>query len=1104
MLTTCDDPNTQKQLRRSEQIKKWNEREKLNMNSGDIRSQMIINDQKEKNFQRTIKVRFPKGCVFLAACSSGDSDEVKTYLKIGVNINTTNIDGLTALHQACIDANIEMVRFLVENNADINSQDNEGWTPLHAAVSVGNLDVSKYLINKGARLNICNNDSDLPIDLCDSLNNQMKDFLDDEMQSQSIDADYERRKEELIMFEDAKKMRFEDKVQGKTGATALHVSAAKGYIRVMKILIQSGANVNAVDKDGWTPLHAAAHWEQEEACKILCENGADFSIKTYSDQSIFDVCDTEMVSKLKQLETNSKTNNDKDNKLTDVTSINNQFKVTDSSRNRKVSDELSKPSINLLKNNISNETQKSIENSSITKKQQDILLSPITTPTTNNNDNMNLKNNNFDFNNSESENVNKSTESTEETQNRNTNNTPNSNVQNTNGIDHLTFNDKENRNIINNLTQSVSTNGVLNGAATQSIMTTPLEQTSRQKSNNKSSLHENLKENLKSLSAQVRMMEEDKEDLLLNNEKNTQKLNKRTETPLLPKNSPPPPQNILTSPPPQVSTTITLNNPNKNTPKSSYSNNSSSDQLTNVVGSPNNQADNRRYSTMPVASKDEQAELIRKQKAKLERHFRRSTTAVSYEDIKSAEATIKGTGSNTNLFQKADSTISEGLTEQKNNFNQSLPISSSTNLSASLASSVIPNGVSSLSSLFGEPMKSSCSNYSNSHNSSISVNLNPSVVSAPTPVVSAPTINLQISTPPNATSSSYLSIDSSSPNHSNTHTIESTLKQTESINGSSQNSQNSQNNTHYNSNKDNENNAHLIENDIETDKLLNVIEKSKGFSDSKSTTAMRRNRNKGVVIQMKNISDTDLSNSAKSKVQSLRWNEEKLELEVVKKEQAELLEKQNRENNLSNMSPNTSNKVISPSSLVLKRQLSGPNLESSNLNEATNLGITSNNTNNTNSSRPTFRFGQNDGQNNLNTNTMYTPNIPNTNSQGLNRTNIKRSVSQANTDRRPLSATNSSPPLKSFNNIDCIDNSKLPFDYQAAYGLMKKENDSLNHTILRLNKELEESSKEKRAFDRRISELEEEVKKVDNLKQDNIRLKDENAALIRVISKLSK
>ena len=85
MITTETLANNQKQLRRSEQIKRYNERENA--------------DNSLENSNRLFKVQFPSGCVFLAACSSGDVDEVKAHLKLGVNINTTNIDGLTALHQ---------------------------------------------------------------------------------------------------------------------------------------------------------------------------------------------------------------------------------------------------------------------------------------------------------------------------------------------------------------------------------------------------------------------------------------------------------------------------------------------------------------------------------------------------------------------------------------------------------------------------------------------------------------------------------------------------------------------------------------------------------------------------------------------------------------------------------------------------------------------------------------------------------------------------------------------------------------------------------------------------------------------------------------------
>jgi len=100
-----------------------------------------------------------------------------------------------------------------------------------------------------------------------------------------IDCDEVRSLEERIMMRDAKEWLCtgepHDVPHPKTGAVALHVAAAKGYIKVMALLLQGKADVNAVDFDGWTPLHAAAHWGQKEACEMLVENDCDMTIQNY-------------------------------------------------------------------------------------------------------------------------------------------------------------------------------------------------------------------------------------------------------------------------------------------------------------------------------------------------------------------------------------------------------------------------------------------------------------------------------------------------------------------------------------------------------------------------------------------------------------------------------------------------------------------------------------------------------------------------------------------------------------------------------------------------------------------------------------------------------
>ena len=90
-------------LKRDEQIKRWKESE-------------TCKESSQPRVQGR-KVEFSAGCVFLASCGAGDREDVKDLLTRGADINTANVDGLTALHQACIDNNLDMVELLVTAGA---------------------------------------------------------------------------------------------------------------------------------------------------------------------------------------------------------------------------------------------------------------------------------------------------------------------------------------------------------------------------------------------------------------------------------------------------------------------------------------------------------------------------------------------------------------------------------------------------------------------------------------------------------------------------------------------------------------------------------------------------------------------------------------------------------------------------------------------------------------------------------------------------------------------------------------------------------------------------------------------------------------------------
>ncbi|XP_044137638.1 protein phosphatase 1 regulatory subunit 12C isoform X4 [Bufo gargarizans] len=252
-------------------------------------------------------VRFERAAEFLAACAGGDLLEAGEMLRGEAGkeiIDSTNTDGISALHQACIDENLEVVEFLVNHGANVNQADNEGWTPLHVAASCGYMEIAEYLLKHSANIAAVNSDGDVPLDIAED--DCMETLLRAEITKRGIDIEVAKREEEEVMLQDARQWlnagRIEDTRHPKTGASALHVAAAKGYIEVMRLLLQANFDPNVKDKDGWTPLHAAAHWGVEEACRLLVENFCDMTSLNNVGQRPCDVADEEVVNLLEELQ----------------------------------------------------------------------------------------------------------------------------------------------------------------------------------------------------------------------------------------------------------------------------------------------------------------------------------------------------------------------------------------------------------------------------------------------------------------------------------------------------------------------------------------------------------------------------------------------------------------------------------------------------------------------------------------------------------------------------------------------------------------------------------------------------------------------------------
>uniref|UniRef100_A0A8C3I2R6 Protein phosphatase 1 regulatory subunit 16A n=1 Tax=Chrysemys picta bellii TaxID=8478 RepID=A0A8C3I2R6_CHRPI len=276
------------QKRRTQQLKKWAQFEK------EAHGKKARAEKRKKNSSREKRVLFPESIKLLEAASRNDVEEVRQFLQRGISPNLYNEDGLTALHQCCIDDFGDVVALLLEAGAEVNACDSELWTPLHAAATCGHLHLVELLIKHGANLLAVNTDGNMPYDLCED--DVTLDYIETAMADQGITQ--EKIEEARAATEHSADLN----TPLDHSATLLHIASANGYLEAAELLLEHKASMSAKDNDGWEPLHAAACWGQIHLVELLVAHGADLNGKSVLDETPLDVCgDEEVRAKLLEL-----------------------------------------------------------------------------------------------------------------------------------------------------------------------------------------------------------------------------------------------------------------------------------------------------------------------------------------------------------------------------------------------------------------------------------------------------------------------------------------------------------------------------------------------------------------------------------------------------------------------------------------------------------------------------------------------------------------------------------------------------------------------------------------------------------------------------------
>jgi ankyrin repeat protein len=255
------------------------------------------------------------------AAGNGYTGLIAFLIDRKADVNIKNASGTTPLHEAARSGNIAAMDMLIKNGAELNAQDAKGNSVLHIAVPINtHKEALSLFLSKGANPNLRDEHGDSPLHIAIRLNRSpdiIRTLLAGGIQGK---ADVSIRntqgktplhlaveenrisfipllleyKSDIFSVDNDRMTPFENALKDhatllptlitpetvlqtdSSGNTILHITIQKrGDLKVIELILDKKALVNARNKEGDTSLHLAVRQNDQAVGELLLSRGAD-------------------------------------------------------------------------------------------------------------------------------------------------------------------------------------------------------------------------------------------------------------------------------------------------------------------------------------------------------------------------------------------------------------------------------------------------------------------------------------------------------------------------------------------------------------------------------------------------------------------------------------------------------------------------------------------------------------------------------------------------------------------------------------------------------------------------------------------------------------